>query len=126
MAPVAIPRRVRRLILEAIDSVAELEALLLLRETAGQAWTPDAASARLYVSRHVAAYSLSALAHRGLLKETDAGFIYEPLAPALGEDVAALAASYSQSLIAVTQLIHSKPPPSVQDFARAFRLRNDP
>lgn len=126
MAQEAVPERVRRLILDAIDSVAELEALLLLRETAGQAWPADAASARLYVSRTVAAYSLGALTHRKLLLETPAGFIYQPASLALAEDVDALALAYSRSLIAVTQLIHAKPGPSVQDFARAFRLRKDP
>jgi hypothetical protein len=126
MASTNIPERVRRLILDAIDSVAELEALLLLRETAGRPWTVEAASARLYVSRTVAAYSLSALAHRGLLDESPAGFIYRPSTPAVAEDVTALAFAYAQSLIAVTQLIHGKPGPSVQDFARAFRLRRDP
>ena len=125
MAP-PVPERVRRLILDAIDSVAELEALLLLRDTAGQAWTPEAASARLYVSLRVSAYSLSALSHRGFLQETASGFLYQPVSATLAEDVAALALSYSQSLVAVTQLIHAKPGPSVQDFARAFRLRKDP
>ncbi len=106
--------------------MAELEALLLLRETEGQCWTPEAASARLYVSRPVAAYSLSALATRGFLQETPDGFRYAPTLPALREDVTALAHTYSRSLVAVTQLIHAKPGPSVQDFARAFRLRRDP
>jgi len=121
----AVPERVRRLILDAIDSVAELEALLLLRETAGQSWTPANASARLYVSLTVATYSLNALAKRGLLQETPDGFAYRPTSSAVIEDVAALALTYGRNLIAVTQLIHAKPGPSVQDFARAFQLRRD-
>ncbi|HVY07847.1 MAG TPA: hypothetical protein VHB46_17870 [Burkholderiales bacterium] len=125
MGSAAIPERVRRLILDAIDSVAELEALLLLRETPDQAWTIDAASARLYVSQTVAAYSLRALARRGFIEEAAQGFRYGPASTELAEDVAALAVAYSGNLIAVTQLIHGKPGPSVQDFARAFRLRKD-
>lgn len=125
MATAIVPERARRLILESIDSVAELEALLLLRETAPEHWTPETASARLYVSRMVAAYSLNALAQRGLLHETAEGFIYQPVSPALAEDVDALAAAYTQNLITVTQLIHAKPGPSVKDFARAFRLRKE-
>jgi hypothetical protein len=121
-----IPERARRLILDAIDSVAELEALLLLRETAGQAWTVENAGARLYVSKAVAAYSLGVLAHRGLLSETPAGYVYQPASVALEEDVTALARAYATSLIAVTNLIHAKPGTSVQDFARAFRWRKDP
>jgi hypothetical protein len=118
-----VPERAQRLILEAIDSVAELEALLLLRETPGQKWTVDAAASRLYVSSAVAADALGALARRGFLEETPEGFLYSPSSPALAEHVAELAAAYSVSLIAVTHLIHSKPSSSVQDFARAFRFR---
>jgi hypothetical protein len=116
---------VRRLILEAIDSVPELEALLLLRDTPGKSWTPDTASARLYVSKTVAAYTLDVLSKRGFLEEKPDGFMYRPFTPALAEAVDALARTYAASLVPVTQLIHTKPGPSVQDFARAFRLRKD-
>jgi hypothetical protein len=120
-----VPERAQHLILEAIDSVAELEALLLLRETAGQRWTVDAAGARLYVSAAVAADALGALARRGFLEETPEGFRYDPASPDLAADVTTLADAYSASLIAVTHLIHSKPSSSVQDFARAFRFRKE-
>lgn len=126
MSHAAVPERVRHLILEAIDSVAELEALLLLRETTGQVWTPETLGARLYVSRTVAAHVLHVLSQRRLLRALSVGYLYEPATPALAEDVTALAAAYSRSLIAVTKLIHGKPASSVQDFARAFRLRKDP
>ena len=125
MSPPNVPERARRLILEAIDSVAELEALLLLRETPAQRWSAGAASDRLYVKPSVAEDALAALARHGFLSETDAGFAYEPVSPELAEDVTVLAQAYSTSLVAVTHLIHSKPSPSVQDFARAFRFRKD-
>jgi hypothetical protein len=125
MAPPNVPERARRLILAAIDSVAELEALLLLRETPTRRWSAEAASARLYVTPSVAEAALAALARRGFLAETDEGFAYEPVSAELADDVAILAQAYSTSLIDVTHLIHSKPSPSVQDFARAFRFRKD-
>jgi hypothetical protein len=120
-----IPGAVRRLILEAIDSVAELEALLLLRDSPGIRWTAEAASARLYVSPTVAAHTLAVLTRRGLLEETADGYRYKPSSPALAEVVNALATTYASQLIAVTHLIHAKPSPSMQDFARAFRFRKD-
>lgn len=126
MSRTSLPDRVRRLVLESIDSVAELEALLLLRETAPQTWIPEDVGSRLYVSRAVAAYSLTALANRGLLVERVAGFTYDPRTPELEDDVTALAQAYSTNLITVTHLIHAKPGPSVQDFARAFRWRKEP
>jgi len=120
-----VPEQARRLVLDAIDSVAELEALLLLRDTAGECWSVEAASARLYVNPAVAAEALGALARRGFLAEGPEGFAYEPQSPDMADDVTALAHAYSSSLIAVTHLIHSKPSSSVQDFARAFRFRKD-
>ncbi len=120
-----VPERARRLILEAIDSVAELEALLLLREAPGRRWNIHDAGARLYVSRDVAADALAALARRGFLEENAEGFVYRPMSPDMAEDVTVLAQAYSTSLVAVTHMIHSKPSSSVQDFARAFRFRKD-
>ena len=125
MASGEIPPDVRRLILEAIDTVPELEALLLLRDTPGQFWTPESASSRLYVSRAVAAYALDVLAKRGFLENTAEGFVYRPVATEIAQTIDGLARTYASALVAVTKLIHAKPGPSVQDFARAFRLRKD-
>jgi hypothetical protein len=125
MASGDIPSEVRRLILEAIDSVPELEALLLLRDSPALSWTPDSASSRLYVSPTVAAYTLDVLAARGFLERTAEGFHYRPSSPDLEEAVGALARTYAENLVAVTKLIHAKPGSSLQDFARAFRLRKD-
>lgn len=125
MTPPDIPEPVRRLILEAIDSIAELEALILLRETPEQRWTPEAVAVRLYVPHVVAAHALDALSRRGFLDETTGGYSYHPSSSAMVEAVTALARTYATHLIAVTNLIHAKPSPSIQDFARAFRLRKD-
>jgi hypothetical protein len=70
-----VPEQARRLVLDAIDSVAELEALLLLRDTVGERWSVEAASARLYVNPAVAADALNALARRGFLDESPEGFV---------------------------------------------------
>ena len=127
MAPISepIPESVRNLILQSIDSVAELEALLLLRETAPKYWNSEAVSARLYVSQKVAEYSLNALVKRRMLVLTKDGYVYRAATSNLEKDVTALAQAYSTNLIAVTHLIHAKPGPSIQDFARAFRWRKD-
>jgi hypothetical protein len=120
-----LPERVQELLLEAIDSVAELEALLLLRSTPDQRWTVEATSARLYIGPALAAQALTGLARRGFLNEDAEGFAFQPSSPALAGDVTALARAYATSLIQVTNLIHSKPSSSIQDFARAFRIRKD-
>lgn len=120
-----IPETVRRLILEAIDSVPELEAVLLLRSHADRDWNAEEAGARLYVSVTVAAHVLSILAQRGLLTMTGERYRYAPTTTELDAAVTKLAATYATNLIGVTHLIHSKPSPSVLQFADAFRLRKE-
>jgi hypothetical protein len=124
--PVAdIPEPVRRLIVDLIDSIPELEAILLLRAHRDRAWTAEEAGARLYVSVTVAAHVLAVLAERGFVARAALGFRYAPATPELDQLVATLATVYAQNLIAVTHLIHSKPATSIRQFADAFRLRKD-
>lgn len=125
MPSTEIPEHVRRFVVEAVDSIPELEALLLLRAHRERAWSVDDAGARLYVSATMAAHVLAALAHRGLVAGVDGQYRYAPLRPELDVVVADLAAAYASNLIAVTRLIHGKPAPSVRQFADAFRLRRE-
>ena len=125
MSLTEVPEHVRRFIVEAIDSVPELEALLLLRTARDRRWSPEDAGARLYVSLPVATHVLSALTARGLLVGEDDTFRYAPVRPELEAVIADLATAYSEHLIAVTRLIHGKPAPSVRQFADAFRLRKE-
>ena len=120
-----VPEHVRRFIVEAIDSVPELEALLLLRTHRDRRWNPEEAGARLYVSLPVATHVLTTLAARGLVVAEDSAFRYEPARADLEALIADLAVSYTTHLIAVTRLIHGKPAPSVLQFADAFRLRKE-
>lgn len=121
--PESISDPVRRLIAERIDSVPELEAILLLRDNRTHAWTAEEAGKRLYVSTVVAAHLLQALAARGFFVEVDGRWRYGPASPELADAVDDLAATYGRHLVAVTHLIHSKPSQNVRDFADAFRLR---
>jgi hypothetical protein len=116
---------VRRLILESIGSVPELEAVLLLRSQRGREWTVEEAGARLYVSPTMAAHVLSQLEANGFLATAAGRYRYAPRNPGLDEAVSELASAYATNLIAVTQLIHNRPNASVLQFAEAFRLRKD-
>ncbi|MGH7524306.1 MAG: hypothetical protein ACREK8_08375 [Gemmatimonadales bacterium] len=120
-----IPEHVRSLIRRQIDSVAELEAILLLRKSPEREWSADQAGARLYVSPAVAAYVLAMLARKGFFEEQEDCYRYAPVDPELRRDVDDLAQIYSIDLVSVTNLIHAKPGASVLEFARAFQLRRD-
>jgi hypothetical protein len=124
-SPDHIPETVKRVIAEHIDSVPELEAILLLRRTRDREWTADAAGARLYVSTTVAEHVLAALAARGFFTATSGRFRYAPATAQLEAAVDELAVAYSEQLVTVTHLIHSKPGGSVRQFAEAFDLRKE-
>jgi hypothetical protein len=120
-----LPENVKRLIAERIESIPELEAVLLLREHPTRDWDAEEAGARLYVSRTIAAHLLAALAGRGLLLRTGETYRYLPSNDTLRADVDELAQCYSRQLVAVTQLVHARPGVSVRSFADAFRIRKD-
>lgn len=121
----ALPPAVRELIARRIDSIAELEALLLLFNEPHARWDAAAVARRLYVPEPQALEVLRRLAERGLASVDGGCWRFAPSAPAIGEAVGALAALYAQRLIAITALIHAKPARGIEEFARAFVLRRN-
>jgi hypothetical protein len=120
-----IPESVKQLILARIDSVPELETILLLREHAEQSWTAAEAGQRIYVSPTVAAHILKSLEERGFLASGESGYSYSPETDELRNTVDDLANAYAKHLVAVTRMIHGKPSSSVRQFADAFVLGKD-
>jgi hypothetical protein len=124
MSDAIIPDDVRDFILGHIDSIAELEALLLLRNYAEQDWTIKAVAKRLYVSEAIAAEVLTRLAAGGLCVCGDECYRYHPSTGEQGATIDRLSDAYAQYLIPVTNLVHNKPA-RIQKFADAFRFRRD-
>ncbi len=119
-----IPDDVREFLLKKIDSVAELEALLLLRKFADENWTVGELAKRLYVADSAASELLARLAASGLCVGGDGLYRYQPSGEEERQTVDRLAEAYARSLIPVTNLIHAKPS-RIQQFADAFRFRKD-
>lgn len=123
-----IPEPVRQFIAEKIDTVPQLEALLLLWENPARSWSQDEIAARIYVATDTAASILQALQRRQLIVLQDAQlptFRYNAEPGGTNEIVAEVAAAYRRHLIPVATFIHSKAPASVREFARAFDLKKD-
>jgi hypothetical protein len=119
-----LPELVRAFILKNIDSVAELEALLLARASASE-WDVASLANRLYVTEAEARVVLESLHSRGLLSLEGDRFKYAPASDSLRGEVEALAAAYPQFLIPITNIVHRKPRASLRAFADAFRLREE-
>jgi len=126
MADDLIPQAVREFISENIDSIAELEALILLFRDPDREWGVSALAERLYARREQTEKAIAKLCQLGLSAANGGApetFRYQPATPELQELVGDIAETYSKYLIPVTNLIHSKPESKVQQFADAFRLR---
>lgn len=128
MVSTIIPDDVAQFIMEKIDSVAQMEALLLVSANPDQRWGAEDLAKRLYMSEEQTAGVLASLCAFGLLT-TDGSdppsFQYRPSSNELRSMVDRLIEIYTKHLLPVSNLIHSKPKTRVQEFAEAFRLRKD-
>jgi hypothetical protein len=123
-----IPSDIARFILKHIDSIAQLEALLLLRSEPQRAWSLEALAKRLYISEKQTEEIVSELCNDSFLivkAQKPRRYQYQPNSVELGNLIDRLAETYAKHLVRVTGLIHSKPKNRVQKFADAFRLRKD-
>jgi hypothetical protein len=123
MADDVIPDEIRDFILRHIDSVAQLEALLLLRANTNESWDAPRAAARLYTSEEEIKAVLLQLCADGLLAHKDGFYRYE-CSPETKVTVDRLADVYRRHLIPVTNVIHTKPR-RIREFANAFKFRKD-
>lgn len=121
-------QQIERFIRDELDSVPQLEALLLFWRQNPREWTADEMARELYASSDVAHNVLSTLVHRGLLAQR----LPEPARYRLvleSEERRALLdglhTMYRNELVRVSNLIHSNASPGLRDFARAFRFKKD-
>ena len=123
-----IPENIEQFIITRIDSVAHLEALLLLRREPDHGWTEQDLSKRLYIQTDQASEILAQLWADGFLIGKSANpltYQYQPGSAELADMADGLADAYSKYLVPVTNLIHSKTRSRVQQFADAFKLQKE-
>jgi hypothetical protein len=123
-----VPEEVRRFIAHHIDSVEQLEILLLLHEQPGRDWSAEAVARELRIASESAGERLEDMVSDGLLKrreESPAEYRYAPDNMKLDDAVRGVAAGYAKRRVTVINLIYSKPIDKIRTFADAFRLRKD-
>lgn len=127
MTEPVIPPHVLQFIAEQIDTVPQLECLLLLHQHDSQDWLADHVAARIYISRESAHAILQTLERRRLVvSEGDPPrYRFSPTEMASRELVAEVAGAYQRHLVPIATFIHSKASASVREFARAFELKKD-
>jgi hypothetical protein len=126
MSPEEIPDDVFAFIEQRIDSVPQLEALLLLWGDPTRAWSTPELAARIYVELDVAARVLEALERRQLARvspEPGERYVYDPAWDASGKQMTRIAEAYRRHVVLIATFIHSGASPAVREFARAFDFK---
>jgi hypothetical protein len=127
MTPPPISPRVLKFIAEKVDTVAELETLLILSDDDHRPWSAHEIAARLYTQPANALRALESLSRRELITSegTPSQFRFSPAHSDDRKAFAEVADAYRRNLVAITTFIHSKASTSVKEFARAFDLKKD-
>jgi predicted ArsR family transcriptional regulator len=123
-----LPDDVRALIIDRIDSVVQLEVLLLLYGDASRTWTAADLARELRIDARAAEQQLDLLCSRALLSCTAASprtYQYVRRSPADDAAIEGLQRAYADRRVTVIGLIYSKPTDPLRSFADAFRIRKD-
>ncbi len=126
--PNEFPNEIEQFLQQQIESLGQLEALLLLKQDEQRLWDSAELSKALYTSADVCAGLLADLERRGLLGVTATAplrYRYQPADEKLRRVVDQLDTIYQQRRVAVVTKIYSKPVGKVQTFADSFRLRRE-
>jgi len=120
--------QVDRFILDEIDSVPQLEALLLIWNNRPKEWSSEDMAKALYDKADVTQGILKSLAQRRLIVEVSGE---EPRFTAIANSpdteamLIALDGVYRREIVRISTMIHSKASRAVRDFARAFRFTKE-
>jgi hypothetical protein len=119
------PADLKQFIAQHVESLAQLEVLLYLREYVARELHPGEIINRLAITSEMAAAILADLVRRGFAVKLGAKFRYQPASEEIGRMIDLLAETYRDRRLAVTTEIYSRPLDKVKTFADAFRIRKE-
>jgi hypothetical protein len=120
-------REVDQFLLDQIDTVPHLEALLLLWNNRRRSWSVEDMAKALFLAPEPAKAIMDDLVRRRLVTFSPGkpdNYRYDS-EPNRDRVVDAVDAAYRRELVRISRLIHSKPPAAIREFARAFRMKQD-
>jgi hypothetical protein len=126
--PDVIPEDVKRFLADYIDSIAELEILMFLREHPDQSWLCRTVADQIYSSEEFTADLLVRLSRKGLLTAdgmSPASFRYGTSNQEVARLLDQLAEVYAKYLVPVTNLVHKKSRRNLEGFAEAFKFKKE-
>jgi hypothetical protein len=117
-----------RFILDEIETVPHLEALLLLWNSRPKRWGKEELSERLFTREDQLTSLMQDLVRRRLVvagADVPNQYWYESQSPEMDWLIEAVAATYQHQLVRISTLIHSKAAPAVREFAKAFKFTKE-
>jgi hypothetical protein len=124
MSDEALSGDVRDFLAKHIDSIAQLEALLLMKENPNTLWDARALAKRLYISDRDASEVLSHMEGHGLIARSEGTFRFAPTSEELRRVIDLTHEHYRRHLIPITNIVHAKPR-RIRQFANAFKLKKE-
>ena len=125
MADDALPPSVTQLLAQHIQSLEQLEVLLLLRSQPQRAWTVAEVFEVVRSSPASIAARLQKFTAEAFLIEEKGAFRYAPKDQNVAAAVEQTATCYQTSRVRVIEAIFAPPTDPVQSFADAFKLRKE-
>ena len=127
MTRAEIPAAVLDFLVKRIDSVPELETLLIMSADEQRAWAVPDIAGLTYVPQKSALAVLRALERHGLVSGNAQGslFRFSPKNDEERQVVIQTEVAYRNHLVSIATFIHRKAATPVQEFARAFNLKKE-
>jgi hypothetical protein len=123
-----LPQRVRRFLARCVDTVEQLETILLLQRHPDRSWSAADVGEALGLSHRGVANDLEVLGSRDLLDVrlgADVRYRFSPGAPDVAADARQVAEAYRVSRGAVLAFVTARRRRSLRDFSDAFKLTED-
>ena len=115
-----------KFILENMESVPHLEALMLLWNSRPVRWTCQELASRLYISpEKVNDVVRDLLGLRLVMESPGPKYSYFPRSEDQDDMMLLVDAAHRRDLIRISTMIHSKTSSAVREFARAFRFKKE-
>ncbi len=117
---------VKTFIADHIDSVVQLEVLLLFHREPQKAWRAEEVARSIRIDAAWVTSQMAYLQARGLLKRAEGSeplYRYGPRTDDLHQAVVQVAQAYAQRRVSVINMIYTKPVDKLRSFSEAFRFR---
>lgn len=123
--PDYLSAELKQFINQHIESLAQLEVLLYLRQHGDRPLHSNEIANRLAITLEMSRVILADLARQGFAVQVENRYRYQPASEDLGRLVELLENTYRERRVTVTTHIYSKPLEKMKTFADAFRFRKE-